>query len=293
MQISDFIVSQLKVKTKKDILFLLLKIAVIAIVAGEIYDGVRYFSCLTQLKKPEPAIVLFCIKQALFICVIYFIFRFLNRIKKRSILKRWVILLLALSVITYCINGSILGIYYFDGPCWGKVVDADTAEPIAGANVMGKWKFDIMVLGGAVPAFADARETVTDKKGRFFLSPGRKVWLWPFSWFFLEGLYVYAPGYDSHPPRMQVVWDDTNKEKWEKKLGMEPNTNKSVLGRYSSTFMVFSKNIKIYKPAIIRLNKAISAKEQRESSYFDFSGIGCDHFKIWKFKNAIRKGREQ
>jgi hypothetical protein len=53
----------------------------------------------------------------------------------------------------------------------GRIVDAETKEPIEGVVVFMKWsylEFDIMPHAHA---FVDARETLTDKEGRFSL-PG-------------------------------------------------------------------------------------------------------------------------
>ena len=139
------------------------------------------------------------------------------------------------------------------------------------------------------------------------MSPGRRIWLWPFSWMYLENLYVYKPGYDSHPPYMQIAWNDADKEKWKLKLNkLFPERKpgyysikdeeyfsdlRYVPGRYQSAYQV---KCKTYKPTLIKLNRALSNEEKRRAKgYFSFSGMHCDYFKVKKFKELVEKGRRQ
>ena len=59
----------------------------------------------------------------------------------------------------------------YDGPYSGRVIDADTREPIEGVVVLGTWSIFHNNLAGGSHTFYDARETVTDKKGEFSI-PG-------------------------------------------------------------------------------------------------------------------------
>jgi hypothetical protein len=54
-----------------------------------------------------------------------------------------------------------------DGPYRGRVIDADTREPIKGVVVLGTWDREIITPGGAVHKYYDAMETVTDRNGNF------------------------------------------------------------------------------------------------------------------------------
>jgi len=60
----------------------------------------------------------------------------------------------------------------YDGLYEGKVINADTGEPIEGVVVLGKWSREHITPGGAVSEYYDARETVTDKNGEFSI-PGQ------------------------------------------------------------------------------------------------------------------------
>lgn len=68
------------------------------------------------------------------------------------------------------ISGCVYAARY-DGPYHGKVIDADTGEPIEGVVILGVWKTAQFSPAGATHNFYDARETVTDKNGDFSI-PG-------------------------------------------------------------------------------------------------------------------------
>jgi len=59
----------------------------------------------------------------------------------------------------------------YDGTYSGKVVDADTGEPVEGAVVLGTWYTVSHTVAGGVHSYYDARETATDKNGQFSI-PG-------------------------------------------------------------------------------------------------------------------------
>ncbi|MDA8238769.1 MAG: hypothetical protein M0Z67_00180 [Nitrospiraceae bacterium] len=54
-----------------------------------------------------------------------------------------------------------------DGPYKGKVVDAETGQPIEGVVVLGVWFKVAATPAGGVSSYYDARETVTDRNGEF------------------------------------------------------------------------------------------------------------------------------
>jgi hypothetical protein len=59
----------------------------------------------------------------------------------------------------------------YDGPYEGRVIDADTGEPIDGVVVLGEWSTVTITPGGGVYDYYDAKETLTDKNGEFSI-PG-------------------------------------------------------------------------------------------------------------------------
>jgi hypothetical protein len=78
------------------------------------------------------------------------------------------------------------------GPFRGKIVDADTKEPIAGVVVLIEWHQIHPLRGGS--SFYDAQETVTDKHGEFYI-PG--IWsLNPLVWIRTEAyVTIFKSGY--------------------------------------------------------------------------------------------------
>jgi len=66
----------------------------------------------------------------------------------------------------YALCGCVSLVYY-DGTYHGRVIDAQTREPIEGAVVLGVWSKGYMGAGGIAHEYYDARETVTDAQGDF------------------------------------------------------------------------------------------------------------------------------
>ena len=89
-------------------------------------------------------------------------------------------------------------------PYYGRVVDAETGSPLAGAAVVASWPRRFVFPFGATSQFYDACEVMTDSDGRFVLdgraieARGRSQNIEP-PWF-----SVFYPGYSSFPPRKVV-----------------------------------------------------------------------------------------
>lgn len=81
----------------------------------------------------------------------------------RKIAFIFILITFVLSV-TSCYGFAVI---HKDGPYEGKVVDADSGEPIEGVVVLGEWSNEHISPGGAVHSFHDAQETITDKNGEF------------------------------------------------------------------------------------------------------------------------------
>jgi len=65
---------------------------------------------------------------------------------------------------------SSASLYYSDGPWMGKVIDAETKEPIEGAVVLAVWQKVYASPTGRHHYFFDAIELLTDKNGAFIIS---------------------------------------------------------------------------------------------------------------------------
>ena len=74
--------------------------------------------------------------------------------------------LLLMAVLLLLFSGCVSLVYY-EGDYHGKVIDAETLQPIEGAVVMAVWSKMYGTAGGPVHEYYDARETLTDENGEF------------------------------------------------------------------------------------------------------------------------------
>jgi hypothetical protein len=193
-----------------------------------------------------------------------------DRYKKKTkiavfILSIWVLL-------CFGANKSILGIIYWDGPYYGRVINAETNEPIADAAVAGIWEFEhIYFFISTIMSFANATETITDAEGRFVLP---RVWAFT-PWFLtrrleMRELLVFKSGYDTHPPVMFYSW--TVEE--EKKNGI---TRQDYLNKYWV-------KCNPHEECLVRINKASTLKELKK-----IAGVPVDvpPREISRIKNTV------
>lgn len=89
---------------------------------------------------------------------------------KRLIKKTAIGLLIFLGIGILIILSVFTTPVRYDGPYKGKVVDAETGEPIEGVVVLGVWYSTMPTPAGEVSKYYDARETVTDSNGEFKLN---------------------------------------------------------------------------------------------------------------------------
>ncbi len=87
-------------------------------------------------------------------------------------------------------------------PYRGKVVDAETGEPITGAVVIAVWEREFTGAGGRLHEFYDAQEVLTDQAGEFVLDASEIEARAPYNtrW---PAFRIYKPGYGFYP-RYQV-----------------------------------------------------------------------------------------
>jgi len=99
-----------------------------------------------------------------------------------------------------------LNAYAADMTYQGKVIDADTLEPIEGAVVVAVWNEERATIAGADVRFREARETLTDRNGDWAISgpKGKTDNMNPYTSlllgkYYLRGSYfiIYKPGYAS------------------------------------------------------------------------------------------------
>jgi len=74
---------------------------------------------------------------------------------------------LLLMVLLLQLFSGCVSLAYFEGDYHGKVIDAETLQPIQSAVVLGVWSKMYGTAGGPVYDYYDARETMTDRNGEF------------------------------------------------------------------------------------------------------------------------------
>lgn len=226
------LIGKIRSKSWKGLILLLLQAAIIILVVRELYNDISH----VRFSKVDMIwLIVYIAKVLIFGAILYIIYsKVKHLLKKGPGYKRacYLFLIIIVFVMPF-INGSIFGVLFVDGVYWGKVIDADTGKPIAGASVVGSWGFSSYAVTLYIKSYADARETVTDEQGRFFLPVARSIMLWPLSRIYSRGVRVYKPGYDSYPSRMHKAWNDKDKEKWLHKLNRQyPEFKKEYSKKY-------------------------------------------------------------
>ena len=91
------------------------------------------------------------------------------------------------------------------GPYYGKVVEAETKEPIEEAAVLVVFYTEEYGPAGAITRYADALETVTDKNGEFRIPAHRVTTFRPLQGWDLYGYFtIFKPGYGYYPIHKDV-----------------------------------------------------------------------------------------
>ena len=117
-------------------------------------------------------------------------------------MRKYQVLLAVVFLVVLCITTSPA--FAFFKHYKGKVIDADTKEPIEGAVVVAIWTRDVKYFpSGSRGIFKKARETLTDKNGEFSIKPYHHYSLRPFSELWLRWI-IFKPGYGSFPRHPKV-----------------------------------------------------------------------------------------
>ncbi len=88
--------------------------------------------------------------------------------------------------------GGCMSMCRIDGPYAGRVVDAETMQPLAGVVVLGVWYKYYPNVAGSSSEFYDSVELRTDNKGEFKF-PGKGILL--FSFLDEVNVIIYKAGY--------------------------------------------------------------------------------------------------
>jgi hypothetical protein len=95
-------------------------------------------------------------------------------------------------------------------PFYGKVIDADTKEPIPDVVVLAVYELTRYTLAGEVGYIVDGQETLTDKNGEFRLNRTRRWFV--FRRGYPEGeIEIFKPGYGTlYHERSKALGDNIN-----------------------------------------------------------------------------------
>ena len=117
----------------------------------------------------------------------------------------------------------------------GKVIDAESKEPIEGAVVVVVYTKHVYGPAGGFGSVVKVREALTDKKGEFHF-PSYTTAIHPFSREDFADFIVYKPGYGSFP-KSQV--SPPTFVDWEKFFSEDYGTTKDVQKRSKSATVTF------------------------------------------------------
>ncbi|WP_124329465.1 carboxypeptidase-like regulatory domain-containing protein [Desulfonema ishimotonii] len=310
-KVYEFIIRQFQVKNRKDVLLLPLRLAAAYLIVRKIADDIHFFRCAWQYRYYET-MILYVAECGALIFLIGLFWKLLNFLKKKKKLVGFMIFFVIFNFFTVLITQSICFVYFFDGPYFGRVTDADTGEPIEGAIVNCFWEIwhTEYLWFGMNTALADTHETVTGKNGWFVFSFGSKIWVRPFSVMYRSGIRVFAEGYDSYPPTMQWSWTPGQSKEWEKKLrqlypdhparnsGTDIETDDYGKDLYAAIFSQVTDsdpfmNIHLNRPRFfdIRINKARTVRERKEViRRLEPKKCNC---RAEKFYNAVREEKKR
>jgi hypothetical protein len=91
---------------------------------------------------------------------------------------------------------------YAGGPYRGRVIDAETKQPLEGAVVLAVWENKAPGISGTSYSYLDSEEVLTDENGRFVVGKNPPVSS-SMPWVAGPRITIFYPGYGFYP-RYQV-----------------------------------------------------------------------------------------
>ncbi|MBI5099606.1 MAG: carboxypeptidase regulatory-like domain-containing protein [Nitrospirae bacterium] len=138
----------------------------------------------------------------------------------------------------------------------GKVIDAESRQPIEGAVVVAVYNKETLGVGGGnMSSIIDVRETLTDKDGMFRI-PSYTTFIQPFSWEISASFIIFKPEYGTFPkqhnyppglslPDQEIFFSES--------IGTERSLKAYISGSYQN---------EILKTGIVELSK-LKKREER------------------------------
>jgi hypothetical protein len=117
----------------------------------------------------------------------------------RSLFFTILVPLLPIIFFTSGCTGSVIPIPYLHLDSFsGKVIDAETKQPIEGAAVLAVYYEEAITIAGSNTYAIDAQETLTDRDGEFKI-PGTTKWPGEHTGYPRGNLIIFKPGYGVFP----------------------------------------------------------------------------------------------
>jgi len=111
--------------------------------------------------------------------------------------------ILLLTIFALLFSGC--AIYHHYGPYYGKVVDAETKQPLEGASVLAVYYTQSYGPAGSISHYLDAQETMTDKNGEFKIPALNAVAFRSLQSFTPYAVFtIFKPGYGCYPTNKKV-----------------------------------------------------------------------------------------
>ena len=118
-------------------------------------------------------------------------------------MKRWsekILFMLLISALLF-LSVPAFGLFqplFAGGPYKGRVIDAETKQPLEGAVVLAVWENKTPGIAGYSYSYLDSEEVLTDENGRFIVGRHPPMSLIP-AWVYGPRIDIFYPGYGSYP----------------------------------------------------------------------------------------------
>jgi hypothetical protein len=210
-------------------------------------------------------------------------------------MKSVMVIILSVLIVAFVTTGSEAGwLVYYKPVFSGKVIDAETKEPIEGAVAVAVYSKSTMGLGaGSLSSTINVREALTDKNGIFTI-PSYITMIQPFSWESTVSFIIFKSGYGSFP----------NMRKYPPRGMSLPNQEiyfSERIGAEKSFYDSFAPDWKLefrkLKTGIVELPKVTTKGERRKSldganikAIVESEGINLNRMlNLYKFINEERQ----
>jgi hypothetical protein len=123
---------------------------------------------------------------------------------KKNILSIMIIIIVIVCFVVPCFAGWLIS---HKPEYKGKIIDAETKEPIEGVVIVAMYTVHPIVSGpgGGSSRIIHIKETLTDEKGEFVIPPYTTL-MSPNAFDLDPDFIIYKPGYASYPENMNKIY---------------------------------------------------------------------------------------